>query len=153
MLLRRLRPQHLTYDPFTLDYLRDSSRLNESIHSVICCDTLQLLGGSCQISLCWILPVNKQLPSSPMKTLLSASLLTRRIDGSQFIAGEETDLMLWVQRRRVGSFTGVPVNHNGEFMRNKGLRVMVSTFPLNDALLLFLQSSYLLFLWCPLSTL
>lgn len=102
MLLRRLRPQHLTYDPFTLDYLRDSSRLNESIHSVICCDTLQLLGGSCQISLCWILPVNKQLPSSPMKTLLSASLLTRRIDGSQFIAGEETDLMLWVHEKESG---------------------------------------------------
>lgn len=55
-------------------------------------------------------------------------------------------------RGRVGSFTGVPVNHNGEFMRNKGLRVMVSTFPLSDALFLFLQSSYLLFLWYPLST-
>lgn len=36
----------------------------------------------------------------------------------------------------MGSFTGVPVNHNGEFMRNKGSGAMASTFPLSDALLL-----------------
>lgn len=40
-----LWPQRLTYDPFTLGYLRDSRRLIGSIRSVICCDTLQLLGG------------------------------------------------------------------------------------------------------------
>ncbi len=45
MLLRQLRPQRLTYDPFTLGYLRDSRRLSGSIRSVICCDTLHLLGG------------------------------------------------------------------------------------------------------------
>ncbi len=40
----------------------------------------------------------------------------------------------------MGSFTGVPVNHNGEFMRNKGSRAMASTFSLSDALLLFCRA-------------
>lgn len=43
-------------------------------------------------------------------------------------------------RGRVGSFTGVPLDHNGEFMRYKGLRAMASTFSLSDALLLFCRA-------------
>lgn len=89
-------------------------------------------GESCQISLCWILPVNKQHPSSPMKTLQLACPLTRCIDGTLGRKRGLNALSAWEGER---SFTGVPVNRNGELIRNKAM--MYCFFFLNRALIHF----------------
>lgn len=132
MLWRRLRPERRTYDPFTLRYL---CRLSESIRSVIRRDTLQLLEGK----LSNLIMLNSA--SQQAVPIFADEDFTIRVPLDAlywWIAvyrwWRNTDLMLWVHEREKGSFTGVPVNRNGELIRNKGM--MYCFFP-NRALIHF----------------